>query len=318
MVRASAPIDGLVGTSPPMLELFDAVRRVGEWELPTLILGETGTGKELIAQALHRSSSRRRRRLVAVNCGAIDSGTALSTLFGHERGAFTGASGRRRGAFREADGGTLFLDEIGELSLDMQVALLRALETGQVTPVGGDLPETVDFRLIAATHRDLSAEMLNGKFREDLYYRLAVTVVRVPALRSRRDDIHDLCRHFIAQAAPGRGLRMSPGALRALESHTWPGNVRELRNAVLRAVVATDGDTILREHLALPGQLPLFWDPPRTEALPLTPARPRAEVQRGELLTALQKTSGNRTLAAMDLGISRSTLYARLKRLGLK
>ncbi len=306
----------LVARSPLMDRIRADVRRLGRHGIPVLILGETGSGKERVARTMHAAGPRRSRRFVAVNCGAIDPGTAMSTLFGHERGAFTGASVKRRGAFREAHRGTLFLDEIGELTLDLQAALLRALETREVVPIGGDQPEPVDFRLLAATHRDLALEVADGRFREDLFYRVAVSIVRVPPLRSRRDDILPLTQEFLREAAPDRDLRISPSALRALEAHRWPGNVRELRNALLRAIVHTDGDLIRRESLALGGLLGEADDD--EDALPVVPpARPPVERQIGELIEALERARGNRTLAAMDLGIARSTLYARLKRLGL-
>jgi len=292
------------------------ILRLGGHEIPVLIQGETGTGKERVARTMHAASSRRSNAFVAVNCGAIDPGTAMSTLFGHERGAFTGASIRRRGAFRESHRGTLFLDEIGELTPELQAALLRALESREVVPIGGDRPERVDFRLLSATHRNLSEDVLKGRFREDLYYRIAVAMVRVPALRSRRDDIHPLALEFLREAAPDRSLRLSASAVRTLEGHRWPGNVRELRNAILRAVVQTDGDVIHRDALALRGA----FQPDGEAGFPVSlipPARPPAATQRGDLITALERHKGNRTLAAMDLGIARSTLYARLKRLGL-
>jgi DNA-binding NtrC family response regulator len=316
MPSHTRPLKGLVGDSPAMLRLTDQVRRLGSFDLPVLVLGETGSGKELVARALHATSLRRSRAFVAVNCGAVDAGTAMSMLFGHERGAFTGATGRRRGAFREAAGGTLFLDEVGELGPELQAALLRTLEAREVTPVGGDRPEPVDFRLVAATHQGLEARVLDGTFREDLFYRLAVTLVRVPALRARRDDIPALARHFLAASAPHLGI--SPAALRRLEGHDWPGNVRELRNVVLRATVAVDGDTVRPEHLSILGGHPGRLDSsPPSRARIVPPARPASSVLRDQLIDALETTRGNRTVAAASLGIARSTLYARLKRLGL-
>jgi DNA-binding NtrC family response regulator len=315
----TAPIafSGLVTESPGMARVAREISELGSHEISVLILGETGSGKERVARTLHEESPRRRRRFVAVNCGAIDPGTAMSTLFGHERGAFTGASTRRRGAFREADGGTLFLDEIGELTPDLQAALLRALETREVVPIGGDRPEAVDFRLLTATHRDLAKDVAAGRFREDLLYRVAVSVIRVPSLRRRPEDIQSLAETFLREACPRREIRFTPDALRALEGQRWPGNVRELRNAILRAVVRVKGDVIDREALALPGQVGMFGDESAPPARLVPPARVPPRRQRGELIGALERNSGNRTLAAMDLGIARSTLYARLKRLGL-
>lgn len=310
-----SPTDSLVTLSPAMQDLADEIRRFGAHDIAVLIHGETGTGKERVARALHAASSRRRRRFVALNCGGLPRGTALSALFGHERGAFTGAAQARKGAFRQADGGTLFLDEVGELDAELQAALLRVLETKEVVPVGGDRPEPVNFRLIAATHRHLPSEVAAKRFREDLFYRVAVAIVRVPPLRLRRDDIARLAGVFLDEADPTRTRRLSRAALAALEGHAWPGNVRELRNAIQRAAVRSDGPLIPRAALDLHG---LDSGPPRIGSYSLPPpAREPVDRQRGSLVGALKRHRGNRTLAARDLGISRSTLYARMKRLGL-
>src|SRR6185295_9748860 len=239
--------DDLIAGSPEMKQVFRLGTRAGQSDIPALIEGESGAGKELIARAIQGTSARAGKPFVTVNCGAIPENLIESILFGHEKGSFTGASDKHLGKFQEADGGTLFLDEIGELRLDMQVKLLRALQEGEVDPVGSKRPVKVDVRIMSATNRDLSALVQSGQFREDLYYRLNVFPIVVPSLRDRRDDIPALARHFVARFAAEENkpvLGITPEAADLLENFSWPGNVRQLENTVFRAVVLCDGELL--------------------------------------------------------------------------
>jgi DNA-binding NtrC family response regulator len=245
---------GIIGRSPAMLALFSKIERVAPIDVPVLILGETGTGKELMARAIQQLSRRRERRFEIVNCGALTRELLLSELFGHERGAFTGAVVKKPGLLVVADGGTVFLDEVGDLPLDAQVMLLRFLQSGEIRPVGSTETRRVDVRLIAATHRDLEGAVERGTFREDLYYRLRRAVLEVPPLRARRDDIRVLVEHFRVQLNERYGLSVrgaTPTALRLLEHYPWRGNVRELEAALERAMIFKSGDWITPEDLAL-------------------------------------------------------------------
>jgi len=311
-------LGALVVKSPAMRAVVRDAWRVARSEATVLLTGESGTGKEVIAELIHRGSSRRRGPLVAVNCGAIPAELMASELFGHEKGAFTGAGSRRTGRFREAHGGTLLLDEIGELPLDLQPALLRVLETGRVTPVGGDGEIEVDYRLVASTNRDLEAAIAERRFRRDLYYRLNVVALDLPPLRERPEDVVPLARHFLARAGHG-DRRLSAAAVRCLESHPWPGNVRELANAMERAALMSHGDVILPENL-----------PPAVRAAAADSAPPETgparSAEKGETLLerevdyvreVLLKTGGNRTRAAEILGITRRGLIYKIKRYGL-
>lgn len=284
--------------SPSHLPLFlGRARKYAPSPLPVLVLGETGSGKERVARLLHEESGRG-GAFVPVNCGAIEPSTAISTLFGHVRGSFTGAQANRAGALRSARDGTLFLDEVAELSARAQASLLRALETGQVWPLGSDRPSSVKFRLVCATHRDLHTEVAAGRFREDLYFRIAVLMVHVPPLRERPHELGRIATELLAEH--GRFM-LSEAALAHLRGLPWPGNVRELRNVLYRATLQLDrGRTIEPVHLEQP-------------AILMPAARP--QWQSSELLAALADARGNRTEAARLLGISRSTLYARLHRL---
>ena len=320
-VAASAPrvervqLQGIVGRSPAMLEVCERVIRLARFDVPVLVTGETGTGKELVAQALHTLSGRSRGPVVALNCGAIHPGTAASELFGHVRGAFTGADGRKAGVFERAAGGTVFLDELGELPLAQQAALLRVLETHEVVPMGASNPIPVDFRLVGATHRDLPIEVAARRFRQDLYYRVAVAGVPVPPLRERGGDLRLLAEHFVAEAAVGSAAAFTEEALRALEAHDWPGNVRELRNVIQRALIASDGRRIEAPSLELDRRRFLSAMATTAADRPVPDRRP--DSRRARLIDALHRCGGNKTRAAVLLGISRSTLYEQLKRAGL-
>lgn len=295
----------VVFADPAFRRVLETAALVAPTEAPVLILGPSGAGKDVIARLLCRWSRRSEGPFVAANCAGLPETLIESELFGHIKGAFTGAQADRKGYFRAAQGGTLFLDEIGELPLHLQAKLLRVLENGEITPVGSDQPVRVDFRLIAATHRDLTEAVAEGRFREDLFYRLNVFELRVPPLRERREDILPLARHFAEQFA-GRSVRFSPQAASALLAHPWPGNVRELRNAVQRACLLARGDVVLPEHL--PPQIG------RTvEGCEDDQAGRLDIVERAAILATLEECGGNRTLAARKLGISRRTLIYKLR-----
>src|SRR5918998_2838651 len=251
-IRGDGVAEGIVGEGEALRSVLDLARKVARHPSTVLISGESGTGKELVARLVHRASPRAAAPFVAVNCGAIPEALLESELFGHAKGAFTGATAERLGLFEEADGGTLFLDEIGELPAALQVKLLRALQEGEVRRVGDNQPRTVDVRVVAATSRDLEAETAAGRFRSDLYYRINVVHLHLPPLRERREDIPDLVRHFLDAYNRRFGLavrRVSPEAMRMLMDYPWPGNVRELENVVERALVLADGPEVVAEHL---------------------------------------------------------------------
>jgi Nif-specific regulatory protein len=318
--RARADNGEIVGKSRAMSELFAQLAKVVDTRVSVLIQGETGTGKELIAAALHHRSKRSDKLFVAQNCAAFPENLLESELFGHKRGAFTGATDEKKGLFEIADGGTLFLDEIGEMALNLQGKLLRALQEGEIRPVGGTSVRQVDVRIVAATNRDLDAEVKAGRFREDLYYRLKVFPVRVPPLRERREDVPALARHFLArytaEFAKSVGDFTEP-ALAVLSSHDWPGNVRELENEVQRLVIQADpGERIGPELLS-----------PRirqVEDLVLGAATAKGtlremvdQVERQILHEALREHGNNKTAAAKTLGITREGLHKKLKQLGI-
>jgi DNA-binding NtrC family response regulator len=300
----------IVGDAPALRRLLDLAARVADRELPVLVRGETGTGKELIAGLLHAGSRRARGPLVRFNCAAIPGELADAELFGHARGAFTGAAAARRGYFAQADGGTLVLDEVGELPPAIQAKLLRALQSGEIQPLGARV-ERVDVRVVACTHRDLRAEAAAGRFREDLYYRLAVVELRVPPLRERVDDIPVLADSFARRYAAQFGLdavRLAPALVQRLVARPWPGNVRELENTIARLVALGDGGTIGPEQLDDPA------------APPPTATNLRAQVEafeRGLIEQALRAAAGNHSEAARRLGMSRVTLLDKLKKYGL-
>ena len=356
----TVPIDDLSSASPRMRQTLKLVEKAAASDIPVLMEGESGVGKELIARAIRSAGNRAARPFVAVNCGAIPANLVESILFGHEKGAFTGANERSPGKFVEADGGTLFLDEIGELPADAQVKLLRALQDGEIDPVGARKPVKVDFRLISATNRDLLQLVRSGTFREDLFYRLHIFPITVPPLRDRIEDVPELVRRFVARFAAEEGKRVrsvSAEAMRLVSSYRWPGNVRQLENAVFRAVVLAETDEIgVAEFPQIAAQVPGFEGyalPPA--AAPLVPAEPTGEslivvndspatmpgtmhtsvgdklpltgqdghVRPMEMLEAeairfaIDRYRGLMTEVARRLQIGRSTLYRKLKDLGL-
>ncbi|HGK4675140.1 sigma-54-dependent response regulator transcription factor ZraR [Kluyvera genomosp. 2] len=309
----SAPQSGMVGDSPAMRALLHNIALVAPSDATVLIHGESGTGKELVARALHALSLRGDKPLVTLNCAALNESLLESELFGHEKGAFTGADKRREGRFVEADGGTLFLDEIGDISPLMQVRLLRAIQEREVQRVGSNQTLSVDVRLIAATHRDLAEEVNAGRFRQDLYYRLNVVAIEMPPLRQRREDIPQLAHHFLRRY--GERNRKSvqgftPQAMDLLIHYDWPGNIRELENAVERAVVLLTGEYISERELPLA----IVGTPVPACSSADDVIQPLVEVEKEVILAALEKTGGNKTEAARQLGITRKTLLAKLSR----
>ena len=324
----------LVGESPAMKAIYEMIARVADSPSTVLITGESGTGKELIAKALHRGSSRRDRPLIKVNCAAIPKDLVESELFGYERGAFTGAVGSKPGRFELADGGTLFLDEIGEVPVEMQVKLLRALQESEFERVGGIKTLRVDVRLIAATNRDLKALIAEGRFREDLYYRLAVVPIALPPLRDRREDIPLLVRHFIEKYDQRLGKRVEDvdaEAMELLQGYPWPGNIRELENLMERSVLFADGPVIhassLPDALREVGPAPTPLAPvgalgaiaaPSGASMKEIVRQAQAELERELITRALEETAGNVTRAAKRLQISRKSLQVKMKELGLR
>jgi DNA-binding NtrC family response regulator len=310
---AAGPAErGLIVESRPMRAALELVARVAEHNTTVLITGESGTGKEVIARAIHRASPRAARPFVGINCAAIPENLLESELFGHVRGAFTGASADKAGLFDQADGGTLLLDEIGELPGPLQAKLLRVLQEGEIRRVGDQKTRRVDVRVLAATARDLAAEAAAGRFREDLFYRLNVVAIELPPLRQRREDIAPLARHFVARLAQrfGRSLVLSDAAVAWLEAQEWRGNVRELENAIERAAVLTDKDGLE------PGD---FSRAPR--ATPQAPAGTLKDLteaaERQAIAAALEESGGNRRAAAKRLGVSLRTLFYKMSRYGL-
>jgi transcriptional regulator with PAS, ATPase and Fis domain len=303
----------VVGESPAMRQVADLIKRFTRTDEQVLITGESGTGKELAARAIHAGSTRCEGPFVVVNCAAIPSNLVASELFGYEKGAFTGANARTKGQIEHAHGGTLFLDEIGDMPVDLQGHLLRFLQEGQIVRVGGRETLTVNVRIVSATNVRLREAIAEGRFREDLYYRLNVLTLPLPPLRERLEDIEPLARHFLQVAARdfSRGVRdFDVDALAALRRHSWPGNVRELMSVVRRAVVIGDGDTVkLRDLMGLE-------DVPRPVAVPGPKPLPRAgsDEERAALLAALARHGENVTLTAQELGVSRVTLYRMLRR----
>jgi len=339
-------IADVITRSPSMKPVLHAAEKAAASAIPVLIEGESGTGKELIARAIHGSSTRRTKPFVAVNCGALPENLVESILFGHEKGAFTGATEKHAGKFTEADGGTLFLDEVGELPLAAQVKLLRALQEGEVEPVGGRKPAKVDVRIVSATNRDLIADVKAGRFREDLFYRLHVFPVSVPPLRRRPEDIVVLARHFLARIAAEEGKRVrnfSAEAISLLAAHRWPGNVRQLENTIFRAVVLAEGEeigisefpqvTAQIDGAVAPGDMPTIEPSPATVVslpddaaltmpehyLSLVDAngdvRPLEKIETEIIRFAIAHYRGQMSEVARRLKIGRSTLYRKLESL---
>jgi two-component system, NtrC family, response regulator AtoC len=311
---------GLLGKSRAMEKLFHLLETVARSNSTILITGETGTGKEVVARAIHHNSPRKSQRFVALNCSAIPETLLEAELFGHVRGAFTGATGARQGRFEQAHNGTLFLDEVGTMSTALQMKLLRALQEREFERVGDNQTIKVDVRVIAATNSDLGRMVAEGTFREDLYYRLNVIPIHLPPLRDRRDDIPLLAKHFLEKFAPGTSIQIAQGAMRVLMAYSWPGNVRQLENAIERAVTLSGGRT----------EIDVADLPPEIQDIPEAMATPFVEfpedgldlpaylssIERDLIRRSLQRTGGNRNKAAELLRIKRTTLVEKLKRLG--
>lgn len=313
-LNEQASFHDLVGKSPAMLRVYQLVREVARVDTTVLIEGETGTGKELIARAIHFSSARKQKPFIAANCAGLTDSILTSQLFGHKRGAFTGAVNDQQGLFEAAEGGTLFLDEIGDIPPPVQTALLRVLQEKEITRLGEARPRKVDVRVVAATHHNLSEDVVRGSFRADLLYRIRIARVQLPPLRERREDIPLLAHSFLSQICTTTGKTidgMSPDTLRLLMSHAWPGNVRELKSAMEFAVISCKGKEIL--PVDLPPEItgdsvassPSVW-------IPLT-----EQDEKARLLAALSEAKGNRTEAAKRLGVSRATFYRRLVELNI-
>ncbi len=310
----------VIADSDAMRSVLAAVERIAPKDVTVLVRGETGTGKELVAALVHAQSARAAKPLVRFNCAAIPPDLAEAELFGHARGAFTGAVQARRGFFAQADGGTLVLDEVGELPPGVQAKLLRALQEGEIQPVGAGRVERVDVRVVASTNRDLAADARSGRFREDLYYRLAVVEIVVPPLRDRREDVAPLAAEFARRYAERFGthdVRLAPELVGALERAPWPGNVRELENAIARMVALSSGGEIPASAFGAPPAPPA--EPGEEPALPgsLTLREHLDAVERSLIANTLAELAGNQSAAARKLGLSRSALIDRLKKYGL-
>jgi DNA-binding NtrC family response regulator len=317
----------IIGRGPGMQQVFSVIDRAAPVKTTVLVTGESGTGKEMVARALHEGGPRRSGPFLAINCGAIPETLIESTLFGHERGAFTGADRSTHGYFRDADGGTLLLDEVGELPLGMQSKLLRVLEEGTVTPVGTTTPHKVDVRIVAATHRELEDEVKEGKFRQDLYFRLNVVRIDLPPLRKRPEDLPLLTRYFLDEICRSNGFEpreIDPSLLEAFARYDWPGNVRELKNALESLLILSGKHTLGADDL--PARFFRTPDPEDSEESPGNEAASDAaaddlnltRLSKQTILKALEACRGNRTQAARQLGISRRTLHRRLNEFGLR
>ncbi|MBI5937801.1 MAG: nif-specific transcriptional activator NifA [Betaproteobacteria bacterium] len=319
-VRGQYGFDNIVGHTQPMRRVFEQVRQVAKWNTTVLIRGETGTGKELIANAIHYNSPRARGEFVKLNCAALPENLLESELFGHEKGAFTGAVASRKGRFEQADGGTLFLDEIGEVSSAFQAKLLRVLQEGELERVGGSRTVKVDVRVIAATHRDLEAEVAAGRFREDLYYRLNVMPINLPPLRDRPEDIPDIAR-FLAQKIgqhQGRALELTDSAIRVLMHHDWPGNVREMENCLERAAVMTEGDIIDRDAILLTGIEDQVGAGTGRAAVPDVDLDNPDLDERERVIAALERTGWVQAKAARLLNMTPRQIAYRIQTLNIK
>ncbi|MBK8976852.1 MAG: sigma-54-dependent Fis family transcriptional regulator [Planctomycetes bacterium] len=317
-VDAQYGIAGIVGQDPKVVRLLDGIRQIAPTQATVLLLGESGTGKELVARAIHDLGRRASGRFVALNCGGLAEGTIESELFGHVKGAFTGAVSDREGKFEYADGGTLFLDEVGEMPLQTQVKLLRVLEDRAVTRVGANTAKPVDVRLIAATNADLEKKVQDGEFRGDLYYRLKVVTLRLPPLRERSGDVKVLAGHFLQEFARLHDKDVESidrDALVALVHYDWPGNVRELRNAIESMVVRARGNILTVADL--PPEIAPATATPEGEGWEFLVGRTAEEVERNHIRVTLAATAGNRVQAARSLGISERTLYRKIREFGL-
>jgi|SRR5579863_4056617 transcriptional regulator with PAS, ATPase and Fis domain len=303
----------LVGESAAMLRLYALIAKAGECTSPVLLLGETGTGKELVARGIHREGLRREKAFVPVDCSALTPTLIESELFGHVKGAFTGADHSREGLLQSADGGTVFLDEIGELPMALQAKLLRALQEREVRPVGSTARIRIDVRIIAATNRDLEVAVRKGTFRQDLFYRLNVIQVHLPPLRDRKVDIPLLAIHFLDKFSGTVDCvhAISDGALQRLMSHDWPGNIRELQNAIERAVaLSSDGVLTADDLVSVPNRASATDGPNNNEIMPLR------EIERRAILHAMRETGGDKLATSRLLGIGKTTLYRKLKEYG--
>lgn len=304
--------EGMIGTSPQMQDVFSAIRKVATTDAPVLIRGESGTGKELVARAIHRLSIRESKPFIPINCSAIPENLIESELFGHEKGTFTSAHVQRKGRFEMAEGGTLFLDEIGDLPLTLQVKLLRFLQEKTIERIGGREEIDVDTRVLAATNRDLEEAMKNGKFREDLYYRLSVVNISLPALRERNTDIILLAKNFLNRYISENRKKIkgfSSQAIESIERYSWPGNIRELENRIKRAVIMSEGKKITLEDLEMESVAV------KKERIVLKDAREKLEKEL--ILKAIARNENNLTKAALDLRISRPTLYDLMEKLDI-
>lgn len=307
-----------IGNNAALQEVINAARLIANTDVTTLILGESGTGKELMARSIHQASPRDGNAFISVNCATLPESLAESLLFGHSKGAFTGADQASPGYIRSADKGTLFLDEVAELPLSVQAKLLRFLESGEVIPVGEAKSTRVSVRIVAATHKNLSSEVDAGRFRQDLFYRLHIVPINMPALRERKSDIPVLLEHFLNDMAEQHGLapcQFDKSVIKHLENYAWPGNVRELKNLCERLAIMLPGQTIQLQNLptevvATNNASPVFELP--SEGIVL------ADVERDLITQALQKTSGNQTMAAKLLGLTRDTLLYRMKKFALR
>lgn len=314
-VTADMQLNGIVGSSAKIQDVLRMIARLKDTRTPVLITGESGTGKELVARAIHFRGALAKRPFVAVDCGSLVPTLIESELFGYEKGAFTGAIKSRSGLFQAANGGTIFLDEIGELPMEMQAKLLRVLQEKEVRPVGTNMPVKVDVRVIAATNRDLEAEYQAGRFRKDLYFRLNVVTVSLPALRDRRSDIHLLVQCFLDRFAPKQNVSVTPAAMNSLLQYDWPGNVRELENCIERAIALGNHHTI--DVHDLPPAIRKSAE--RQEAREGTPlsATDLEDLERITIERVFEQVKGDKALAGKMLGISRATLYRKLKRYGI-
>ena len=319
-VRADYGLDNIVGHSQPMRRIFEQLRQVAKWNTTVLIRGESGTGKELVANAIHYNSPRSSRPFIKLNCAALPDNLLESELFGHEKGAFTGAVSQRKGRFEQADGGTLFLDEIGEISAAFQAKLLRVLQEGEFERVGGDRTFKVDVRIIAATNRDLESAVEEGEFREDLYYRLNVMPLYIPSLRERSEDIPDLSRFLIGKIAKqqGRELEITDSAIRLLMRYAWPGNVRELENLLERAAIMSEGGLIDRDVIGLTGLEDKININTQAAATPSVDLNDASLDERERVIAALEQAGWVQAKAARLLGMTPRQIAYRIQTLNIK